>query len=133
MSEPGVVFITDGAVMADMLHGPNGMVMRSLIERATRVQLAARRQVQSTTRGTGRLASGIVKRPQSQGVNPLVQVGVWTVPYAIFVHEGTKPHDIPNAFGYGPHFGIGGRFDGKFHPGTKPNRFLTDNMALAID
>ena len=33
------------------------------------------------------------------------------------LETGTKPHDIPNAFGFGEKFGIGGRFDGKFHPG----------------
>lgn len=29
---------------------------------------------------------------------------------------GGKPYDIPNAFGFGPDFGIGGRFGGRFHP-----------------
>lgn len=33
------------------------------------------------------------------------------------LETGTLPHDIPNAFGFGKEFGIGGRFDGKFHPG----------------
>jgi hypothetical protein len=37
---------------------------------------------------------------------------------------GTEAHDIPNAFGWGPTFGIGGRFNGKFHPGTKKNPFV---------
>jgi hypothetical protein len=44
-------------------------------------------------------------------------------PVAKFVLGGTKPHDIPGAFGYPPPFGIGGRFEGKFHPGTAPNPF----------
>jgi hypothetical protein len=44
-------------------------------------------------------------------------------PLATWILGGTKPHDIPNAFGWGPTFGIGGRFEGKFHPGTKPNDF----------
>lgn len=39
------------------------------------------------------------------------------------LEHGTNPHDIPNAFGYGEWFGIGGRFDGKFHPGTQPYLF----------
>lgn len=42
---------------------------------------------------------------------------------ASLIIEGTKPHDIPGAFGIPPPFGIGGQFDGKFHPGTKPNPF----------
>ena len=40
-------------------------------------------------------------------------------PYIPFLEEGTKEHNIPNAFGNGPFFGIGGRFNGKFHPGSK--------------
>jgi hypothetical protein len=44
-------------------------------------------------------------------------------PLAKWILGGTKPHDIPNAFGWGPTFGIGGRFEGKFHPGTRPNDF----------
>jgi hypothetical protein len=44
-------------------------------------------------------------------------------PVAKWVLGGTKPHDIPGAFGYPSPFGIGGRFEGKFHPGTKPNPF----------
>lgn len=39
-------------------------------------------------------------------------------PIAPDVEWNTRPHDIPNAFGYGDDFGIGGRFEGRFHPGT---------------
>lgn len=52
-------------------------------------------------------------------------------PYVGFLEEGTDPHDIPHAFGWGTlkpdrknkytgeiPFGVGGRFDGKFHPGS---------------
>lgn len=40
-------------------------------------------------------------------------------PYARALNDGSVPHDIPNSFGYGMEYGIGGRFDGKFHPGSK--------------
>lgn len=39
-------------------------------------------------------------------------------PYIPYLEYGTGPHDIPNSFGFGPKFGIGGRFSGKFHPGS---------------
>lgn len=39
-------------------------------------------------------------------------------PYAYYLNVGTTPHDIPNSFNQGPKFGIGGKFDGKFHPGS---------------
>ena len=54
-------------------------------------------------------------------------------PYAAAVHEGSKAHDIPNAFGWGPTFGIGGRFGGFFHPGIVPEHaqpFLRQNLPL---
>lgn len=40
-------------------------------------------------------------------------------PYIPYLEYGTEPHDIPNAFGNGENFGVGGKFDGKFHPGSK--------------
>ena len=45
-------------------------------------------------------------------------------PHAEDVFFGSDPHDIPNAFGWGESFGIGGRFAGRFHPGTQPNQAL---------
>lgn len=49
----------------------------------------------------------------------------------VFGHQG--PYDIPNAWGRGPGFGIGGRFGGKFHPANKPNMALAawaDSIAV---
>lgn len=64
-------------------------------------------------------------------------------PYVQYLEEGTKPHDIPNAFGLGdkrrnPYthefpFGVGGRFDGFFHPGsTKHYHFIQDKVIDTI-
>ena len=67
-------------------------------------------------------------------------------PYIEYLEEGTKPHDIPHAFGYGtlkpdkpnPYthqipYGVGGRFDGKFHPGsTKHKGFIKDKSVMFI-
>lgn len=53
-------------------------------------------------------------------------------PYIDFLEEGTSPHDIPRAFGYPLPFGIGGRFDGKFHPGSKKHKgFIKDKAVLS--
>lgn len=128
--------ITDGAAMAYLLRSPAGPVGRFLTERATVVQAAAKAQA---PRRTGCLEDSIVKRFESAGDEMMVRIVSDTSPcspehksYSLFVHEGTVPHDIPNAFGWGPEFGIGGRFDGRFHPGTKANRFLADNLHLAF-
>ena len=57
------------------------------------------------------------------------------VPYITYLEEGTKPHDIPNAFGLGEDFGIGGRFEGFFHPGSKKHMgFISrDSVRTALD
>lgn len=54
-------------------------------------------------------------------------------PYISFLEEGTDPHDIPHAFGRPLPFGIGGRFDGKFHPGSKKHvGFIKDKSVGTI-
>ena len=54
-------------------------------------------------------------------------------PYVEYLEEGTGPHDIPGAFGKPLPFGIGGRFDGKFHPGsTKHKGFISQKAVGAI-
>ncbi len=52
------------------------------------------------------------------------------VPYAVYLEEGTAPHDIPNAFGRGMEFGIGGKFDGKFHPGSRKHVQFIERVLL---
>ena len=54
-------------------------------------------------------------------------------PYITYLEEGTSPHDIPQAFGREYPFGIGGRFDGKFHPGSDKHKgFIKDKSVNAI-
>jgi hypothetical protein len=133
-----VKLVVDGARMEELLRSPTGPVGRMLIERATRVQMAARQQAPERT---GCLRSSIVKRYEDQPDGLAVRIVADTTPcsprrtsYALFIHEGTRPHNIPNAFGYGSTFGIGGRFDELFHPGhPQPNRFLSDNLHLAVE
>lgn len=55
------------------------------------------------------------------------------VDYATPQEEGAAPHDIPNSFGYGPLFGVGGRFGGMFHPGNPPTGFMAAGYELAKD
>lgn len=54
-------------------------------------------------------------------------------PYVRFLEEGTKPHDIPRAFGRELPFGIGGKFNGKFHPGSTIHKgFISDKTIAEI-
>lgn len=53
-------------------------------------------------------------------------------PYIGFLEEGTKPHDIPGAFGYPLPFGVGGRFGGKFHPGSAKHKGFISNKSFHL-
>ena len=52
--------------------------------------------------------------------------------YAQFLEEGTSPHDIPGAFGRPEPFGIGGRFNGFFHPGSKKHKGFVERICRYI-
>lgn len=54
-------------------------------------------------------------------------------PYITYLEEGTPPHDIPGAFGRDLPFGIGGKFDGKFHPGSDRHKgFISEKSVNTI-
>ena len=67
-------------------------------------------------------------------------------PYVVYLQEGTRPHDIPFAFvGKGnwvwwyPYkdgvpflMGMGGRFNGKFHPGSTKHKGFIDKIVLNL-
>jgi hypothetical protein len=65
----------------------------------------------------------------------VVGVSYQAIPYAQSIIEGARPHDIPNAFGRGKRFGVGGRFQGMFHPGNAPHPlyFLTDSDRQEVE
>lgn len=124
--------------MARVLRSPSGPVARHMIERATIVQAAAKAQA---PRRTGCLQDSIVKRIEAFGDEIAIRIVSDTTPcsptrtsYSLFVHEGTAPHDIYPQNASVLAFEIHGQtvFAAHVHhPGTKPNRFLADNLHLA--
>ena len=113
-----------------MLNGAGGMVDNDMRRRALTVQGAARRQV---GRRTGVLQKSIHSRRTRDSIGPYWYVGS-TVSYAYMHHEGTRPHMIARTrgklrFAKG---GTGGFAVAVSHPGTKPNRYLKDNLYLAL-
>lgn len=147
--------IMDPAAIQRFVNSPSGPVMRDLVRRATLVQEAARHQVRLGHVGGG--ATGVVRRSPSKGpqrtnlrysivkrvipgvgaVGPAVLVGSDN-PIALIHHEGTRPHVIRprNARVLTFWSDRGGQPRLVFahqvnHPGTKPNRYLTDNLHLA--
>jgi hypothetical protein len=116
--------------MEEMLKSPNGMVGRYIAERARRIVVAARMQAGMKT---GRLKASIHMRHMRGGpAGQYVMVGS-NLHYALLHHEGTKPHLIvPNRSSV-LRFSSGGRViytHAVRHPGTRPNRYLTDNLYL---
>ncbi len=114
----------DGNSAAYSLSGP------ALFDPQRDGAAAMRQAEQGAVRAAGREAQGHAQKAYSPvPIRESWKVQTRTVPGILirvssaepltrWVEEKTEPHDIPNAFGWGPQFGIGGRFEGKFHPGT---------------
>lgn len=127
----------------------DSVVGRNLSDRATRVQLAAKAQVRVYAGAKpgedpakrpvpGRLKTDIVKQWIDNGKGGLaISVGS-TLPYAELVHEGSPPHIIRPRNPHGLLRFVGR--DGKVHfakvvnhPGFEADRYLTDNLHLAVE
>ena len=97
---------------------------------------------------TGHLRDDATSGDMFNSTTYLIKFDGDIAPYIQYLEEGTQPHDIPFAFigkgnwkwwypfgdGVPFLFGMGGRFNGKFHPGsTKHQNFIKDktiNMIL---
>lgn len=139
--------IIDPAKIVVMMNDGQSGVIRNLIVRGERVKQRAIEiapvgkddplgRPRADGAAPGNLRNHIVKRlVVGKGGVPQMLVGVEHVPYAVFVHEGTHPHDIvPKS---APFLVFMGR-DGTLvftklvhHPGNKPNRFLVRSLAAA--
>lgn len=133
-------FRFDERGMYHTFQAEGGDVGKDMERRATRVQLAAKRQV---GKDTHMLERSIAKRfgrglPGGAGGRGDLVVSVgsdrW---YALLHHEGTRPHLIRPRHPNGVL-----RFvkDGHVifakvvrHPGTRPNHYLSDNLPLAVE
>lgn len=111
----------------------DGVVGRDLSRRATRVQLAAKAQAGVRT---GMLKRDITKNWINGKRGDLaIKVGS-TRSYALLHHEGTRPHVIRAKNAKALRF-TNSRGDVVFarsvqHPGTRANRYLKDNLHLAV-
>ena len=105
-----------------------GQMGRYLRKRGDLIVIAARRQV---GKHTGRLAASIHLRITRATYGLEMKIGS-DVRYALEHHDGTRPHLIHGRTG--PlRFTAGGRViytHAVMHPGTRPNRYLKDNLHL---
>lgn len=130
----------DPAAVAQLLRDPNGPMARKLLEDGEIVKMGARRRVgvyqprpgPTRARRPGTLRDSIIKRLAIEGTL-VVYVGSYD-PIALMHHEGTVPHDIvPRRATWLVFYSlrVGRVVYAKrvHHPGTRPNRYLTDSLA----
>jgi hypothetical protein len=127
-----VIFVKNEQGWQDMVRGPRGPVSLMLLQKGRRLNTLARHQAG--------FASGRLYRSMGYAVKPyraslMVEVGS-PVKYALLHHEGTRPHAIYPRKAKMLRFARYGRINYRarvFHPGTRANHYLTDNLdAVAL-
>lgn len=124
-----VYFVADRAGMDYVLKEPNGVTGRYMKQGGMRVAAAARAQAGFRT---GLLKSSIHVTQERTAAGQTVSIGS-SLPYALYHHEGTRPHIIHGRNGGMLRYTQTGRVvysRAVVHPGTKPNKFLSDNIPL---
>ncbi len=114
-----------------MLNNPRGSLGRELHRQGAQITQMARAQV---GKDTGRLMRSISYRVTRSGPGQTLEVSA-TARNALVHHEGSRPHYImPNSQRV-LRFKTGGRVvyaQRVLHPGTRPNRYLTDPMRRVV-
>jgi len=112
-----------------VVNSPRGPVGKYIRRKAIMIKIAARAQVGVNT---GALRSSIHLRHKRDIRGQYIQVGS-NLPYARMHHEGTRPHVIVPNKGRALRFFVKGAvvFTHRvMHPGTRPNRYLSDQLRL---
>jgi hypothetical protein len=124
-------FVLNKAAYDQLTLSPRGDVGNYLRKRAIKLQTLARRQVGVKT---GMLKKSIHYRIVRDGKGLVATVGS-NNRIALMHHTGTRPHIIQPRRAQVLRFYSRGRIVYSklvFHPGTKPNRYLTDNLSRVI-
>lgn len=110
-----------------VVNNPQGDVGKWLRKRGHMMMMAAKAQVPTQT---GKLRASISMIHDRGGRGQYVQIGS-KLNYALYVHEGTRPHEIVPEQSKILRFSGGGRvvYTHKVeHPGTRPNKYLSDQL-----
>lgn len=124
-------FVFRKPVIDNFLDKPNGEVGRYLARKGRLIEFGAKRQVGVST---GALRASIHMRHFTDPRGQYVRIGS-PLKYARAHHEGTKPHLIKPNTAQMLRFVSKGQIVFAHmvrHPGTPPNRYLTDNMRRII-
>lgn len=132
---PKVKMQINTRVLDRVLNSPKGEMGVELYKRARRMARHAKNQAPIGSGPTaGRLKRSIkVYRHERYTRGQTIRIGT-SVPYAPYVHEGTRPHLIvprnpAGALKFVPKGGTMVIITKRVkHPGSRPNRFLTDNV-----
>lgn len=125
-------FTPDRLGMAYVLRGEGGLVHKDITRRTRRANTFAKAQVGKDTRALVRSISYRVATGSRGGVTGTVTANN---KIAIMHHNGTRPHTIVATPNKTMRFKSRGRIVyAKIvrHPGTKPNRFLTDSLRKVV-
>ena len=112
-----------------LLNSPEGDVGRYLANKGRLITVAAKAQVGVRT---GALRSSIHMRHLRDSRGQYVKIGS-NLDYALLHHQGSKPHVIRPDRSKVLRFVRGSRIiytSSVMHPGTKANRYLSDNLKL---
>ena len=119
-----------GPAFDHFLNDPRGEIGQHLKPRAVAIKLAAERQVGVDT---AKLLKSIYMIHERVGAYQQFRIGSDNE-IALIHHEGSRPHEIaarePNVI----RFSSKGRVvytHSVMHPGTRANRYLSDNLSLA--
>ncbi len=130
---PDRINVPDQPGYDQVFRSQNGLLGRDLQRRVRRVESAARRQARVRT---GALRSRIHSSWIAGGRDRLAMRVGSDVDHALVHHEGARPHVIRPRNAKAMRY-VNKQGDVVFaqqvsHPGTRPNRYLADNLPLAI-
>lgn len=127
-----IVFVPDPVEWERFVHHRTGVVQSDMGKKAQRLQRLARRQVGVET---GALRRSIHVSFRRSLVGPEWLIGSENR-IALLHHNGAKPHIITPKRARVLRFSSKGRIVYArlvHHPGTRPNRYLTDNLRRVVN
>lgn len=125
------VFVLDRTEYTKYTKTTHGDVYKYLEKLARQLEVRAKAQV---NKRSGALAASIKSSVEQHDGEISIRIGS-PLNYALLVHEGTKPHVITAHGGRLLRFTVRGQIvyaRRVYHPGTRPNRYLTDNIRKVV-
>lgn len=121
----------DREAIQNIYHNPQGMVGKHMERMGAKLRALA---VMQAGMKTGRTKGMMFYRLATSGTGLVLTVGS-NGAAALWHHQGTGEHPINPKFGKTLRFKINGRIVYARvvnHPGTRPNRYLTDNLRRVL-